>query len=59
MDVPILAAAIGRAECLVTGDRELFGRWMGHALFGVKILSLADALDAVLKKSHGSKQEGG
>lgn len=43
-DVPILAAAVGRAEALVTGDRRHFGRFMGKKLLGVRILSLADAL---------------
>jgi predicted nucleic acid-binding protein len=52
LDVPILAAAIGRAERLVTGDRTHFGRWMGKAIQGVQISSLADALDWILKAAH-------
>ena len=43
-DVPILAAALGRAEALVTGDRRHFGPFMGKKLLGLRILSLAEAL---------------
>jgi len=47
-DVPILAAAVGCTEYLVTGDRMHFGRWMGKDLLGVRILSLADAVALVI-----------
>ena len=43
-DVPILAAALGQADALVTGDRRHFGPFMGKKLLGLEILSLADAL---------------
>ncbi len=43
-DVPILAAALGRAEALGTGDRRHFGRFMGKKILELRILSLADAL---------------
>jgi predicted nucleic acid-binding protein len=50
LDVPILAAAIGRAEVLVTGDRTHFGQWMGQTVSGLRVLSLADTLDLLLGK---------
>jgi hypothetical protein len=43
-DVPILAAAMGQADALVTGDRRHFGPFMGKKLVGLQILSLAEAL---------------
>ena len=43
-DVPILAAAIGRADMLVTGDRKHFGRWFGRRACGVRIIALADII---------------
>ena len=43
-DVPILAAALGQADALVTGDRKHFGQFMGKKLLGLRILSLAEAL---------------
>lgn len=46
-DVPILAAALGRCDGLVTGDRRHFGAWMGTTKLGVRILSLAEALEPV------------
>jgi len=52
MDAPILAAAIGAADVLVTGDHKHFGRWMGKDIFGVRVSSLADALDFVLRDSR-------
>jgi predicted nucleic acid-binding protein len=48
MDVPILAAAIGHADILVTGDRKHFGPWMGKTLHGVKVLSLSETLGLIL-----------
>jgi predicted nucleic acid-binding protein len=48
-DAPILAAAMGcRADLLVTGDRRHFGVLFGRTVHGVRILSLADGLAAVL-----------
>ena len=49
-DAPILAAALGNADFLVTGDRKHFGAWMGKPVHGIKILSLSDALDKLLNK---------
>lgn len=43
-DVHILAAAVGRADALITGDRRHFGAFMGKKLMGLKVLSLAAAL---------------
>jgi predicted nucleic acid-binding protein len=48
-DVPILSAAIGKADILVTGDQMHFGRWMGQTIEGVLILSLASALQRLAK----------
>ena len=50
MDVPILAAAIGHADVLVTGDRRHFGPWMGKTIHGVKVMGLAETLDMLLAK---------
>jgi predicted nucleic acid-binding protein len=48
-DAPILAAAVqAGADLLVTGDRRHFGPLFGRSLQGVRILSLADGLAAVL-----------
>ncbi len=47
-DVDILAAALGRCEVLITGDRRHFGRWMGRSVKGIQVLSPADALAAFL-----------
>ena len=47
-DVPILAAAIGQAAILVTGDQKHFGRWMGQTVYGVRVLSLAATLDLLI-----------
>lgn len=48
-DAPILAAAVqARADLLVTGDRRHFGPLFGRTLKGVRVLSLADGLAAVL-----------
>jgi len=49
-DVPILAAAIGHTEILVTGDKKHFGQWMGQKVYGVRVLSLADTLNLLLSK---------
>ena len=49
-DVPVLAAAIGRADIFVTGDQKHFGPWMGQTIHGVKIMSLAQTLEHLLSK---------
>ena len=47
-DAPVLAAALqGNVEMFVTGDRRDFGHLLGQVLEGVKILTLADTLEAV------------
>ena len=47
-DAPVLAAALqGKADIFVTGDRRDFGHLFGRVLQGVKILTPADALEAV------------
>jgi hypothetical protein len=48
MDVPVLAAAIGRSDILATGDRKHFGPWMNKEIQGLVILSLADVLRRVV-----------
>lgn len=48
-DAPILAAALGRCDVLVTGDRRHFGRWMGKSVKGIQVLSPAEALAALLR----------
>lgn len=48
-DIPILAAAIGRAPILVTGDKTHFGHLMGKKIFGVQVLGLAEVLAKLLK----------
>jgi len=53
-DAPILAAAmVARAELLVTGDRRHFGHLFGQAVDGVRVLSLADGLAAILAAVTG------
>ena len=48
-DAPILAAAVhANADILVTGDLRDFGHLFGKSLHGVRILSLAKAIVAVL-----------
>jgi len=48
-DAPILAAAIAAgADFLVTGDRTHFGHLFGSDVGGVRIVSPAEALEAVL-----------
>ena len=49
-DIPILAAALGRAEFLVTGDRKHFGPWMGKIAMGLKVMSFAQAVEFVAAK---------
>ncbi len=49
-DVPILAAAIGQAAILVTGDLEHFGRWMGQTVYGLRILTLAATLELLVSE---------
>ncbi|MBU1184366.1 MAG: PIN domain-containing protein [Proteobacteria bacterium] len=47
-DAPVLAAALqGKVDIFVTGDRRDFGHLFGQVLKGVKILTPADALEAV------------
>jgi len=49
-DAPILAAATtARADVLVTGDRKHFGPFFNRAVGSVKVLSLADTLNLLLK----------
>ena len=48
-DAPVLAAALqGKVDIFVTGDRRDFGHLFGQVLQGVKILTPADALEAVM-----------
>jgi len=48
-DAPVLAAALqGKVAIFVTGDRRDFGHLFGRILQGVKILTTADALEAVM-----------
>jgi predicted nucleic acid-binding protein len=47
-DAPVLAAALqGKVDIFVTGDRRDFGHLFGRVLEGVKVLTPADALEAV------------
>jgi len=47
-DAPVLAAALqGKVDIFVTGDRRDFGHLIGQVLEGVKVLTPADALEAV------------
>lgn len=47
-DAPVLAAALqGRVDIFVTGDRRDFGHLFGQVLRGVRILTPAEALEAV------------
>ena len=48
-DAPILAAAVhANADILATGDLRDFGHLFGKSLRGVRLLSLAKAIEAVL-----------
>jgi predicted nucleic acid-binding protein len=48
-DAPILAAAVAAGvDLLVTGDRTHFGQLFGKDVKGVRIVSPAEALEAVL-----------
>ena len=48
-DRPVLdAAARGRCDVLLTGDRAHFGRWFGRSLAGVKIHSPKTLLQELL-----------
>jgi predicted nucleic acid-binding protein len=47
-DVPILGAAYGNADFLVTGDRKHFGFLMGEPLHGLRVIGLAELLDMLL-----------
>ena len=52
-DAPILAAAVhANADILVTGDLRDFGHLSGKSLRGVRILSLAKAIEAVLDEAQ-------
>ena len=44
-DVPILAAAINHCDLLVTGDIKHFGPWMGEVVQGLRVISLASAIE--------------
>jgi predicted nucleic acid-binding protein len=47
-DAPVLAAALqGKVDIFVTGDRRDFGHLFGQVLEGAKVLTPADALEAV------------
>lgn len=49
-DAPVLAAAFqAKVDIFVTGDRRDFGHLFGQVLEGVKILTPADALEAVIR----------
>ncbi len=49
-DRPVLnAAARGRCDVLLTGDRAHFGRWFGRSLAGVTIHSPRSMLELLLK----------
>ena len=49
-DAPILAAAVhAQADFLVTGDRRDFGHLFGLTLRGVKVVTPAQALAALLR----------
>ncbi|MFZ4440079.1 MAG: PIN domain-containing protein [Syntrophales bacterium] len=49
-DAPVLAAALqGKVDIFVTGDRRDFGNLFGQVLQGVKILTPADTLEAVVR----------
>ena len=49
-DAPVLAAALqGKVDLFVTGDRRDFGHLFGRVLHGVKVLTPADALEAVVR----------
>ena len=48
-DAPVLAAALqGKVDLFVTGDRRDFGHLFGQVLQGVKIVTPADAFEAVM-----------
>ena len=48
-DTPILAAAVAAgADLLVTGDRTHFGHLFGSEVGGVRVVSPAEALEAIL-----------
>jgi predicted nucleic acid-binding protein len=50
-DQPVLAAAIGcRADILLTGDRRHFGPLFGCTLSGVKICSVREMAEEMLKR---------
>ena len=49
-DAPILAAAVAaEADALVTGDRSHFGHLFGRRVGGVKVLSLAEAIEQLIE----------
>lgn len=48
-DAPILAAAAhANADILATGDQRDFGHLFGKSLRGVRVLSLANAIEAII-----------
>ncbi len=52
-----IIAMVARVDLLVTGDRRHFGRLFGQHVHGVKILSLAEGLAALLAAVTGSGKE--
>lgn len=51
-DAPILAAAVhATAEYLATGDQRDFGPLFGRVLRGVKVITLGQAVDLVLRRA--------
>lgn len=51
-DAPVLAAAVhAKADLFVTGDARHFGHLFGHTLRGTRVVTLASALDVVLKSA--------
>lgn len=51
-DAPVLAAAVhATVDLLVTGDNRHFGHLFGHIVRGTRVVTLASALDIVLKNA--------
>ena len=51
-DAPVLAAAVHeKADLFVTGDARHFGHLFGHIVRGTRVVTLASALDVVLKSA--------
>lgn len=54
-DAPILAAAVhANADILATGDLRDFGHLFGKSLRGVRILTLAKTIEAILDQVLGT-----